>query len=791
MLAGVALLSAGRDARAETYGELGHFGSPGTARGEFKLVGAPNKGTHALGVDPIDNSVYVGDEPEKRKYRIQKFTASGQFLAETGRLEPPNRYGIEGVAVDPALKRIYVLALERRSETAKLDPAPDGAAGTLYAFSAEPVAETLVPAPGTNSEGALVGPGEFQAASEVPEKALLNPAGIAVDPTDHDVIVLGHVDAGTKNEESQLEVALQRVHADGALGARYVDSSGFFALDRAPTSPIVSPQGSVYVAIEQQQRVKGGGTVGEFAQVPSDFTSTAPPTTFFQFAELGEFPGEEFAVVDTNDGEPTEAGGALSIAPEGAGGAGTIYAKAKVLHKGIAYPGVLAFDGAAGEELGWTGGQTKSAGESCVLPTGEPTYSVIAAGGERKVFVLDAVVAHVIELGPEGTGCPTAEASELTANVNGKPLQPSEPLSPGTPVTFSSTLTQANATSVEWNFGDGETETVETDEYQHTEITHSFARGGELTVTETIHTDNLATPTLVNRVKISVSNVAVPPTAVLEGPLQLTLGTPGPERLVYLEGGGLGLQDAQGGGEAEAVASFDGSASFDPNPPGSNRIIAYHWVFGDGSAATTTTPTTTHGYRQPGPYEVELTVTDALGLTSEPTTLSVKVNPAPAPPAKSTPPPAVAAVPAAAASAPAAAPASVPAVSLANRSLASRGGAVELVLTCPAAETSCAGTVTLQTLAAVAAHAQRGRTHARSHRTAVLILAKTKFTVSGGHQKVLTLHLTATARALLARAHELRVRVTIAARDGAGATHVAQSVLALHPAKSPGRDRSK
>jgi PKD repeat protein len=375
--------------------------------------------------------------------------------------------------------------------------------------------------------------------------------------------------------------------------------------------------------------------------------------------------------------------------------------------------------------------------------------------------------------------------------VDGKPLLPSETVSSGTSVTFSSAMTQANALSVEWDFGDGKTETVSTDEYQHTEVSHAFVRGGELTVTETIHTDDLATPTIVKQAKVSVSNVAVPPTAVLEGPLELTLGVAQRGRLVYLEDGGLEVQGGQAGGEAVALASFDGSASFDANPPGSNKIASYHWIFGDGSSETTETPTVTHPYLKAGSYKVELTITDELGLTSEPSALGVKVNPAPAPapevvrqPVTSAllPPP----VPPSPVSAPALTPtAPSPVVGLAGTRLAAgRGGAVQLVITCPAGETNCAGTVTLRTLHPVAIRAARARTRSRKPSAAVLMLAGGKFTVAGGRQLSLTLHLTARARALLAHMHSVQVRATLAAHDSAGATHTTMLTIEL---RAPGR----
>jgi YVTN family beta-propeller protein len=64
-------------------------------------------------------------------------------------------------------------------------------------------------------------------------------------------------------------------------------------------------------------------------------------------------------------------------------------------------------------------------------------------------------------------------------------------------------------------------------------------------------------------------------------------------------------------GSASQASIFDGSAS--SSPVGS--IASYHWDFGDGQSATTTTPVTTHVYGQVGPYTARLTVTNSAGTS--------------------------------------------------------------------------------------------------------------------------------------------------------------------------------
>jgi len=60
---------------------------------------------------------------------------------------------------------------------------------------------------------------------------------------------------------------------------------------------------------------------------------------------------------------------------------------------------------------------------------------------------------------------------------------------------------------------------------------------------------------------------------------------------------------------AETV-TFDASGSYDPD----GNITKYIWIFGDGSNATTDTPTITHVYEKRGVYKVSLTVVDDEGL---------------------------------------------------------------------------------------------------------------------------------------------------------------------------------
>jgi len=68
-------------------------------------------------------------------------------------------------------------------------------------------------------------------------------------------------------------------------------------------------------------------------------------------------------------------------------------------------------------------------------------------------------------------------------------------------------------------------------------------------------------------------------------------------------------------------------------------------------------------------------------------------------------------------------------------------------------------------------------------RPKILVLASGSFSIPAGKSKTLSLRLTAKARALLARVHTLKTRVTILARDSSGATRPTLVTVTLKLAK--------
>jgi len=734
-----------------SFGELKRFGGRGNKEGKFAL----REETDAFGVDPTEaNSVYVGDEPseESETFRIQKLSSVGAFEASTtihpGQKDVEEETFIEGFAFDTVKneaneseRRVYLLASAERSETSTIDSG-DATAGTLYAFKTTPSSGKLVPALGTTGAGVLATPEKLHARSEVPGEALLEPSGITVDPVTHEVIVLGVVDEG----EEHLHIALQRINAKGELGARYIDPEEEEGDE--PNSPVVSQTGQIFIQ-----------EYGRIVQIPSNFSSTSAPTVVYQLE-----PTE--LLLEMGDSE-SQYGNGLTLIP-GTGEEATLYADAKIGQEGGASPlGVLVLDyhGEAASvkmtEVGWLGGQSEGAKKpKCVINKetkgGLPpeNYPQLAAGTGEALFVLDPAVTEVIEFGPDAKpeGCPVAESTAPVAELEGHEVIE---VPVGKQVTLTSQVTGANALSTDWNFGEEGETNVEEDQHQSPQLGHVFTEDGTKTIKETIHTDDLAAPVLTKEFVLKVESS--PPKAQFSAPAEVTVGT---------------------------AATFNASSSSDPNGPKA-LPLKYEWNFGDGHSETTSTATAAHTFATANSYTVSLTVTDKQGNKSALVSHIVKVNAEATkeetkPEAKKEetqtgttgttttstgPPPAEGGVKGFT-------EIHDPDAKLASTSLqVSRTGAVVVKVNCPTGESSCTGTITLRTLTAVIASAKKHK--------AILTLATGSFTVTGGQTKALTLHLSTTARALLAHAHVLHVRATIAAHDPSGAKHTGLTTITL------------
>jgi hypothetical protein len=858
VLAGAMLVAAATAAAAQaSYGEIGRFGGVrGAGAGQFEA-----KEAAAIGVDPENNSVFVVDLPdENNEFRIQKFediggkykvVATARFKPKDDELKEEEFDTVDGVAIDTKLKRLYVLSNEIRSAKKATIDVEDEAASELYAFSTEQVGETLEPAVPGDEEGLLASQKVLKTLSNKQGEALLEPNGIAVDPANDDVIILG------KEENAQHEelTALEQVTDTGTLGSRWVDNEDYF--EGEANSPAVSANGSIYVDDGFGHELG----VSEIAEIPSSFNDAVGPkalpgTVFSEATEkLAVFPGNP----------ETLYGGSLSIGPEG-----TIDTRASIAQQiegqpEFAYQGVVEFN-EKGEEEGWTGGQSAaSGGGKCTIS--ETPAAEIAAGSDHDVFVYSDALEEptIIEFGPGGSGCPTGSAATPVASVNNQPILEEEQIPIADQVTLSSTLRQANALSVEWKFGDGTEKTVSTRQGQKTEVTHQFVEAGPLTMTEKIHTDNLQTPELVVTRKIKIqppvavtgtraevepsatktsaklvgtvnpegvpvsecyfeygTSTAYGSTAACVGTLgsgtspvavsaslpTLTEGTLYDYRLVAKYAGGVSEGSNQTlSTQPEPVVVTSASAPIGQTTatlnasvtPGGVAVTKCEFLYGTSTsygasapcsslpgAGTSAVPVSASltGLTANTTYHFKIVASNA-GWTSEGKDEKFTTAAAPPPPPPPPPPPSPGPEPGTGGVLPSIVvnPPAVPDATLAsNSTTVSASGSFTLKVSCPAGETSCAGTLTLKTLTAVVAstaHAAKGKKKAT-----ILTLATGAFSVPGGQVKTVTLHLSSQARALLARTHSVTARVTIVAHDTAGATHATIVNVTLKAAKA-------
>jgi PKD repeat protein len=156
------------------------------------------------------------------------------------------------------------------------------------------------------------------------------------------------------------------------------------------------------------------------------------------------------------------------------------------------------------------------------------------------------------------------------------------PVTVGEPATFDATATRLDGGACtgcvfEWNFGDGNSGSGIL-------VQHTFNNTGVQTVTLTVNgpggtSNSISKSFVVSAPDAPVASFTVTPSSPTAG--------------------------------ASAVFSAAGSTV-----GVGVTITSYVWDFGDGSSATTSTPTTSKTYGAAGTYAVTLTITDSLGRTA-------------------------------------------------------------------------------------------------------------------------------------------------------------------------------
>ena len=585
-----------------SFGELAKVGAFGVGAGEFYFP-------TGLAVDPETNDVFVVDEPGSEwpgigpsSFRIQEFSPSlGKPIATvtvpTPKIGEHGYQFVAGIAVDPSSKRLYVLKSINAEESGYTY-----VAGEIDIYSTDVSSETL------KSEGVLY---KFATSLPAPD-TVSEPVGLAVDPVNHDVIVLG---ASSDGENAHI----QEVSSTGQLGSSYEDSShNLGKIGSMPTGIAVGPDGSFYFTVNFNAVEKKVLRPGVVKLSPDLSTMTVVHQV------RGEEPGLDGG---TAGGNGRTYGPQVAVNPEGT----VVYAAEESVGSSLKEAGVYEVRGmsvSTGEQsVVYGGGKT-----TCEIAS---AYSAIAAGSDGVVYALDEGGGnssepspygfHLVEFGPGGSGCP-APATSFT--VDGKPEAvggASVEVMKGEDVKLVASEAELNSekpSELVWEVSGPESVTekvtpVPPATTASVELSHRFLKPGVYTVSLSmaVSPGTLGSPPVVTR-KIDVT--APSPVATFE----------------VFGAGGLLAQSVKPGEEV----TFDGSASSDPTgecTPSAgcvptSHLKSYTWNFGDGSQAVTSTePKVKHVFANAGLQEVSdtvsLTVTNEEGVESTPNVQAVTV----------------------------------------------------------------------------------------------------------------------------------------------------------------------
>jgi PKD repeat protein len=197
--------------------------------------------------------------------------------------------------------------------------------------------------------------------------------------------------------------------------------------------------------------------------------------------------------------------------------------------------------------------------------------------------------------GMVGTITVTGTDPAPTASFTASSLTPVQRASVQFDASGSSTGDGDTIDSYSWEFGDGTLPQTSTTP----EITHAFTATGVHTVKLTITDSGSATDSTSQQVNVQLPPETGPTAGFTLSPAAALVGGP-----VHFDASGSGDRDG-------------------------DKILSYHWDFGDGSILTTPRATISHPYARPGTKTVELVVSDSRGVLSKPTshTLTVRIPP--------------------------------------------------------------------------------------------------------------------------------------------------------------------
>lgn len=193
-----------------------------------------------------------------------------------------------------------------------------------------------------------------------------------------------------------------------------------------------------------------------------------------------------------------------------------------------------------------------------------------------------------------------------------------------------------------------------------------------------------------------------------------------------------------------------------------DSIVDYHWDFGNGTSDDTSGPSEIWTFPSAGTYTVTLTAIDQVGRTQTATT---QVNVAP-------PPPAPAPAPTTSTPVPSSHAAPRFSVSPKLRSMA-HNAELSAKLSCPAGDSTCAGTIAVLTAGKVSVPGRKGK-----H---LLSLGKGTFSVTAAHSRTVLLRLAAVTQKLISPQQPLKLAIVVVAHDSAGARATQRLALYLFP----------
>jgi len=758
---------------------------------------------------------YVADrieEPKKEEEltRIQKFNGEGKVLAEKV-INLPNAHELElrAIALDAEKKTLYVL-VEGAREGTKFDNEKDAAVAIL-AFSTEVHSETL------EELKPLVEKKALEPYSDKPKLSLIEPAAIAVNPKTHEVLISAQQDEDNEAKR-QLRAVIQPVLENGTLGPRYVDSKD--CLDRGeevaeepaceelshgeqPVSLVVTQGGRALVEMEQEQ----------LWEIPTPGGSKEVPVVPRRRFLLPSVAPTENEVVKDFSGEE-EQSDTIAYSPVGAE-EGTIYAGVELSPSKEAFTsGVMLLKvnehagGLTISEMGWTGGAGATSNQQkCKLPSSNEMPLEVAGSAEQvDVFtgiesleggqIVSEPVIDKFGSSAGAEACGHVEVTTPTIKIGAAENVQEVNAGSAAKATLSSKLEGADALESSWQIvrrvggkvEHEETLTSTVAEYLGKEaaVKYTFVLPGEYEIIETVTTDNLATPT--KQVVRKVKAVVPPITFKIE-----------PASQIPSEGFPKGSQ-------VKLRAKLA-----DPNE--TEPRLKLTWHFGDGTtveqhatgAAGAYTAEVEHTFNSTcgGVCTVSLEAKDEAGGEGTAQTgirISNKVEEEAQKKAKEVEEQKKKAEEEAAAKKKAEeeerkkkegegktevlheVTVHDPEAKIAGSTSLSvgAGGAVTLQVSCPAKESECVGTVTLQ--AVVARSAKKGG----KPKKVTITLARGSFSVAGGASKALTLHISAQGRALLAHGRTLHASAVVLAHDSANVTRQTTAGVTLRLAAKKG-----